>query len=139
MNTAKELMDQSISDIRSVLICMVCESEEMQAHCEEMLSNVSDQIGKALDLMLTELNVLRRMNEDKEKHIRYMISSGSTKKFFSAAEAEIKAVGMSESGKSLSAIASAIFGAKNGQRVKQVRTWIENHRRRNNPDERRKV
>ncbi|NJL58257.1 MAG: hypothetical protein HC887_00055 [Desulfobacteraceae bacterium] len=40
-------------------------------------------------------------------------------------KAEKQAVEMHESGKSPSAIASAIFGGKSGARVKQVKAWIE--------------
>ena len=42
-------------------------------------------------------------------------------------KAEKRAVEMHESGKSLSQIATEIFGGKSGARVKQIKTWIEKH------------
>ena len=41
--------------------------------------------------------------------------------------AEKQAVEMHESGKSLSQIATEIFGGKSGARVKQIKAWIEKH------------
>jgi len=46
---------------------------------------------------------------------------------FFESKAEKRAVEMSEAGQSLSKIATEIFGAKSGQRVKQVKAWIEKH------------
>ncbi len=51
MNTAKELVDQSITDLICLLNYMVCENRDMQGHCEEMIDNVANQLAKAIDVM----------------------------------------------------------------------------------------
>jgi len=52
--------------------------------------------------------------------------TGKPIRFFES-RSEKTAVEMSEAGQSLSKIATEIFGAKSGQRVKQVKAWIEKH------------
>ncbi len=53
MSKAKELVNQSITDIQCLINYMVCENQDMQGHCEEMIENIANQLGKALDLMDT--------------------------------------------------------------------------------------
>ena len=65
---------------------------------------------------LTRLKYDPTMKEHTGKPIRFFES-----------RSEKTAVEMSEAGQSLSKIATEIFGAKSGQRVKQVKTWIEKH------------
>lgn len=45
----KELIDQSISDVQLLLNLMVCEDQEDHEICEEILNNIADRLGKALD------------------------------------------------------------------------------------------
>jgi len=52
--------------------------------------------------------------------------TGKPIRFFES-RSEKTAVEMSEAGQSLSKIATEIFGAKSGARVKQVKAWIEKH------------
>jgi len=52
--------------------------------------------------------------------------TGKPIRFFES-KAEKTAIEMSESGQSLSKIATEIFGAKSGARVKQVKAWIDKH------------
>ena len=48
--TLKDLIDQSISDVQLLLNMMVCEDETDQKICEEILNNIADRLGKALDM-----------------------------------------------------------------------------------------
>jgi len=52
--------------------------------------------------------------------------TGKPVRYFES-KAEKTAIEMSESGQSLSKIATEIFGAKSGARVKQVKAWIDKH------------
>lgn len=44
-------VDQSISDVVLLLNFMVCEDQENQRVCEEILNNIADRLGKTLKRM----------------------------------------------------------------------------------------
>ena len=48
---ASTYVDQSISDVQLLLNMMVCEDQENQKICEEILHNIADRLGKALFIM----------------------------------------------------------------------------------------
>ena len=48
---ARELVNQSISDIQCLMNFIGCEETEMRVYYEQMLDNIANQLGKALDLM----------------------------------------------------------------------------------------
>lgn len=52
MKTMNEVaVDQSISDVVLLLNFMVCEDQENQRVCEEILNNIADRLGKTLKRM----------------------------------------------------------------------------------------
>jgi len=48
---ARELVNQSISDVQCLMNFIGCEETEMRVYYEQMLDNIANQLGKALDLM----------------------------------------------------------------------------------------
>ena len=50
---ARELVNQSISDVQCLMNFIGCEETEMRVYYEQMLDNIANQLGKALDMMKT--------------------------------------------------------------------------------------
>jgi len=48
---AGELVNQSISDVQCLMNFIGCEETEMRVCYEQMLDNIANQLGKALDMM----------------------------------------------------------------------------------------
>ena len=73
----KELIDQSISDVQLLLNFMVCEDQTDQVICEEILNNIADRLGKALD-KISESERRKPMNESyvRKQIARYERESG---------------------------------------------------------------